>query len=71
MIRRNEEQIPVKGFHLLHALLCPLEILLHLFGRFHAIRKVGTAALESALSQRLQFHKLAILCIELARSKVC
>lgn len=56
---------------LLDAFLCPFKILLHLFGRFHAIRKVRTAGFESALSKCLQFHKLAVLSIEFSRSRTC
>lgn len=52
----------------LNALLCPLQVFLHLLCRFYAIRKLRTAGLESALGKCLQFHEFAILSIEFART---
>jgi len=55
----------------LDSLLRPLQILLYLFRRLHAVCKVRAVVLEPALSQGLQFHQFAILSIEFAGSVMC
>lgn len=51
---------------LLDPLLRPFEILLHFLRSFHAVCEIRAIALQPALSQSLQFHKLTILGVELA-----
>lgn len=63
----------VSGFsnsvvHSLYALLCPLQILLHVLCGSHSIGKVHACAGQSSLSQCLQFEEFAMFGVELAGS---
>jgi hypothetical protein len=53
---------------ILYALLCPLQILLHVFRGSHAFGKTSLRTHQSALSKSLQFEKLPVLSIEFAGS---
>lgn len=46
--------------------LRPFKVSLSLLGGFHAIREIGTGALDTPLSKSLELHKFTLFSVELA-----
>jgi hypothetical protein len=62
---------PGPDFDLLYALLRPLQVLLDFLCGSHAFGEAGLRAHQSALSELLEFEKLAVLGVEFTRSAEC